>query len=180
MRAAVVAVLLLAACTVAPVATAPPATPGDAPTTAVAATPTPRPTAPPTPTPAPTASPNTVYTADDTAIAKLIRAGADEAIPQLKVLNDMDPSKLTDLFRPLGDWIADQQAGIAAHTPSTCTTAAAALFLKGLDQYDTIRGQFLAWRDWGAHGHAFPVGAPREAVATFDEAMVELEAHCPG
>ncbi len=120
----------------------------------------------------------TVYTADDEEIAKLIRAGADEAIPQLKLLNDMDPQKMEDLFLPLLEWITSQRAGVEAYTPSGCTAPALALFNKGMDQYDAIREQFIAWRDWGAQRHAFPVAAPGQAVKTFEEALVELEAHC--
>lgn len=177
MRAAALVALLLAGC-----AGAPGVTPSPAPPVASAASATPtasmstmQPTAPPTATPVA----DTVYTADDEQIATLIRAGADEAISQLKLLNDMDPGQLEDQFLPLGVWITSQTAGVEAYTPSSCTTAAVALFIKGMDQYDAIREQFLAWRDWGAHGHAFPVGAPRQAVETFEEALVELEAHCP-
>jgi hypothetical protein len=91
----------------------------------------------------------------------------------------MDPSMLEDLFLPLDIWITGQKEAVEAHTPSSCTTSAVDLFLKGMNQYDTIREQFLAWRDWGANGHAFPVAAPGQAVLTFEEALVELEAHCP-
>jgi hypothetical protein len=186
MRAAALVALLLAGCAGGPGATPSPATPAAtaAPTTAAVtaapATPTASAsttevTAPPTATPVT----NTVYTADDEEIAKLIKAGAAEAIPQLKLLNDMGPDKLTDLFVPLGVWITSQKAGVQAYTPSSCTTAALALFIEGMDRYDDMRKKFLAWRDWGAHGHAFPAGSPREAHATFGEALVELEAHCP-
>ncbi|MGP1675073.1 MAG: hypothetical protein ACTS8Z_07665 [Candidatus Limnocylindrales bacterium] len=120
-----------------------------------------------------------MYTADDEEIAKLIRAAADEAIPQLKLLNDMDPSKLEDLFVPLGVWIESQTAGVEALTASSCTATAVALFLKGMDAYDDIRELFMAWRDWGAHGNAFPPGAPRSAAASIEEARAELELHCP-
>lgn len=174
MRAAALVALLLAGCAGAPGVTPSPATPA-APATPTAGMSTTQPTAPPTATPVP----NTVYTADDEEIAKLIRAGADEAIPQLKLLNDMDPGQLEDRFLPLGVWITSQKAGVEAYTPSSCTTAAVALFIKGMDRYDDMRKRFLAWRDWGAHGHAFAVGAPGQAVATFEEALVELEAHCP-
>lgn len=178
MRAAALVALLLAGCTGVPGATPSPATPG---ATAAPAAPTAAGTATRQPTAPPTATPElaTVYTADDEEIAKLIRAGADEAIPQLKGLRAMDPSKLEGLFLPLLVWITGQKAGVAAYTPSSCTAAAAALFIDGLDQYDAIRKQFLAWRDWGASGHAFPVAAPGQAVVTFEEALVELEAHCP-
>jgi hypothetical protein len=123
--------------------------------------------------------PNTVYTADDEEIAELIRAGADEAIPQLELLRDMDVDELTDLFLPLHDWITSQKAGVEAYAPSSCTTTAVGLFIKGMDRYDDIREKFLAWREWGAVGHAYPIGGPGQAVATFAEALVELEAHCP-
>ena len=122
---------------------------------------------------------STVYTADDDEIAKLIKAGAAEAIPDLKALNDMDPSKLEGQFLPLGDWITSQRADVAAYTASSCTIAAVDQFNDGLDQYDAIRKQFLAWRDWGAQGHAFPVAAPGQAVLAFEEALVELDAECP-
>jgi hypothetical protein len=52
-------------------------------------------------------------------------------------------------------------------------------FEDGLSQYDAIRKKFLAWRDWGATGHAFPPGAPREAAGAFEDAVAELDAHCP-
>jgi hypothetical protein len=172
MRAAALLALLLAGCAGGPGATPPVAT---VPATPTAGTPTPQPTAPPTATPVP----NTVYTPDDEEIAKLIRAGTDEAIPQLKLLNDADPDKLEDLFLPLLVWITSQKEGVETYKPSSCTTAAVALFIEGMDRYDDIREKFLAWRDWGAHGNAFPVGAPGQAVATFEEALVELEAHCP-
>ena len=122
---------------------------------------------------------STVYTADDDEIAKLIRAGAAEAIPDLKLLNDMDPSKLEGQFLPLGDWITSQRAGLAAYTATSCTAAAVERFNDGIDQYETIRKQFLAWRDWGANNNAFPVAAPGQAVIAFEEALVELDATCP-
>ena len=178
MRGAVLAALLVAGCT-SGTGVAPPASPTAA-TTVAPATPT-----APVPTPEPSAAPSTgpavatVYTADDEQIATLITAGADEAMAQLKPLNDMDPGQLEDRFLPLGTWITGQKDAIAAYTPSSCTAAAVALFIKGMDQYDDIREKFMAWRDWGAHGHAFPVGAPGQARATFTEALAELEAHCP-
>jgi hypothetical protein len=135
--------------------------------------------APPTAPPSASPVPNTEYSADDEEIARLIRAGAEEAIPQLKLLNDMDPSELEDQFLPLDLWITSQKTGIQAHTPSNCTTTAVAQFVEGLDRYDDIRKQFLAWRDWGAHGHAFPVAAPGQAVLAFEEALAELDVHCP-
>ena len=174
MRAAVLVALLLAGCTATPGATPSPATPA-ASATPSAGTSTPEPSVPPSAT----AVTSTVYTADDNEIAKLIRAGAGEAIPDLKLLNDMDPSKLEGQFLPLGEWITSQKAGVAAYTASSCTTAAVELFIDGIDQYDAIRKQFLAWRDWGANGHAFPVAAPGQAVIAFEKALVELEAHCP-
>ena len=113
----------------------------------------------------PTSSPVTdgIYTADDQEIAKLVLAGADEAIPRLKGLNAMDPGQLEDLFVPLGTWIADQRTRVESYTPSGCTAEAVARFIEGMDAYDDIRARFLAWRDWGAHGHAFHPEAPRQA-----------------
>jgi hypothetical protein len=177
MRLAALVALLLAGCTASPGVAPSPATPA---ATAASATPTAamsttEPTAPPTAT----TVISTVYTADDDEIAKLIRAGAAEAIPDLKLLNDMDPSKLEDQFLPLGEWITAQKAGLEAYTASSCTTVAVELFIDGIDQYDAIRKQFLAWRDWGANGHAFPVAAPGQAVVAFEKALVELEARCP-
>ena len=138
--------------------------------------------APSSPTPAvPTASVEltTTYTDDDASIATLILTVSEEAIPQLKGLNRSDPSTLEALFLPLGEWIAAQRTAIGGYAPSTCTEAAVELFHDGLDQYDDIREKFMAWRDWGANGHAFPPGAPNVAVAAFEEARVELDAHCP-
>ena len=177
MRAAALVALLLAGCTTSPgtIPSPEPSAPSAASATPVAATPTTKPTAPPSASPVT----STVYTADDEAIAKLIKAGAAEAIPELKLLNDMDPSKLEGQFLPLGEWIASQRADLEALTASSCTATAVELFNDGLDQYDAIRKQFLAWRDWGAQGHAFPVAAPRQAVIAFEAALVELEAHCP-
>jgi hypothetical protein len=163
----------------------------------VGAGPTPQPAtlaataAPVTPTPAPpsaepsvppSASPvaNTTFTADDEAIATIVKTAVDEAIPQLKVLNDTDPDKLEDLFLPLGDWITARRTDVEALTASNCTTDAVELFEDGLAQYDAIRKKFLAWRDWGANGNAFPPGAPREASETFTAAVDELDAHCTG
>ena len=123
---------------------------------------------------------STVYTADDTAIAGLITAAVEEATPQLKGLNEMDPSQMEVLFMPLGVWITEQRTGLAAYTPTSCTAGAVALFTDGLDQYDAIREKFMAWRDWGANGRAYPAGAPREARETFAAAVAELEASCPG
>jgi hypothetical protein len=177
MKAAALVALLLAGCTASPggvPSSAPPAS------TAASATPTAGMSTPePTPSPTATVVTSTVYTADDDEIAKLIRAGAAEAIPDLKLLKEMDPSKLEDQFLPLGEWITSQKAGIAAYTASSCTTAAVDLFIDGIDQYDAIRKQFLAWRDWGGSGHAFPVAAPGQAVVAFEASLVELEAHCP-
>ncbi len=169
MRAVALMALLLVGCTAGPGATASPST-----ATPTAGPPTAEATAPPSPTP----SLNTVYTADDEELATLIRAGIDEAIPQLLVLNDMDPQKLEDLFLPLEVWITAQREGVAAYTASNCTSDALELFIDGMVQYDDIREKFMEWRDWGAQGHAFPVGAPGAAIRTFEEALVELEAHC--
>ena len=171
------AALLFAGCTTSPGVPPSPATPA---ASVAAATPTaeistPEPTAAPSSTPVPA----TVYTPDDVEIAKLVRAGAAEAIPDLKSLNGMDPSKLEGQFLPLGEWITSQRAGVEAYTASTCTTAAVERFIDGIDQYDAIRKQFLAWRDWGANGHAFPVAAPGQAVLAFEAAVTELEAYCP-
>ncbi len=175
MRVVALAAILLAGCTAGSGATpsaATPALPGSpAPTVGASiATPSSPPTASPTP--------NTVFTADDAEIARLVTDGANEAIPQLRALNDSDPSKLEDLFLPLGVWITSQQAGLEPYTPSNCTSGAVDRFNEGLFRYDVIRKQFLAWRDWGAVGHAFPPGAPREAAESFEEAVAELEAHC--
>jgi hypothetical protein len=170
--------LLLAACTAAPGTTSSAATPlAEASATPTAATAAP--TTKPTPSPASTIVESTTYTEDDEQIATLIRAGADEAIPQLKALNKSDPGKLEDLVLPLGDWITSQRAGVDALAPSSCTAPAVKLFLTGIDQYDAIRKKFLEWRDWGAQGHAFPVAAPGQAVKTFEAALAELEANCP-
>ena len=175
---ALLAAVLLAGCTAGAGATTLPDTP--APATPSAA-PTPTPT--PTPTPAsapPSASPvlSTVYTADDTAIAELIKTGVEEATPQLKGLADMDPSQMEGLFLPLGAWITEQRTGLEAYTPTSCTAGAVELFDDGLAQYDAIRQKFLAWRDWGATGRAYPAGAPRETRETFEAAVAELEATC--
>jgi hypothetical protein len=176
MKVAALLALLLAGCTASPAATAPPTAPV---ASAPSASPTPVLTTPePSASPSPTVVVSTVYTADDDEIAKLIRAGAAEAIPDLKGLNDMDPSKLEGQFLPLGDWITGQRAGLAAFSATTCTASAVELFNDGLDQYDAIRKQFLAWRDWGAQGHAFPVAAPGQAVIAFEKAVVELDAQC--
>jgi hypothetical protein len=150
-----------------------------APPTPTADASTPSPTASPTPAESASPAPATEYTADDEAIATLIRAGADEAIPELKSLNDMDPSQLEDQFLPLGDWLTSQKTGLEAYTASSCTAPAVAKFTEGLNRYDAIRKKFLAWRDWGAQGHAFPVAAPGQAVLSFEAAVAELEAHCP-
>ena len=178
MRAALaIAALLLAGCSAGGGASPEPAT----------SAPTP---APVTPTPAPpSVEPNapasegpiaaTEFTPDDEEIAKIVSTAVDEAIPQLKVLNDSDPSKLEDLFVPLGDWITSQRTSVESMTPSSCTVEAVALFEDGLDQYDAIRKKFLAWRDWGANGNAFPPGAPREAADTLQAAVDELGATCP-
>ena len=170
------AALLLAGCTASP-GTAPSAATPTA--TVASATPTAESTPRPTATPSSTPEPATVYTPDDEEIAKLVRAGAAEAIPDLKALNGMDPSKLEGQFLPLGEWITSQKAGIEAYTASACTAAAVERFIDGIDQYDAIRKQFLAWRDWGANGHAFPVAAPGQAVLAFEEAVTELDAYCP-
>jgi hypothetical protein len=177
---ALLAAVMLAGCTAGAGATTLPDTPAPA-------TPSAPPSAAPTPTPTPASAPpsaspvlSTVYTADDTAIAELIEAGVEEAVPQLRELRDMDPGAMEGLFLPLGVWITEQRAGLDAYTPTTCTSGALELFTDGLDQYDAIRQKFLEWRDWGASGPAYPAGAPREARETFEAAVAELEATCPG
>jgi hypothetical protein len=168
--------LLVAGCSVGAGPTPEPATPAvtSAPVTPAPATPSAEPSLPPSASPVA----NTVFTADDAEIASVVKAGAEEAVPQLRALNDADPSKLEDLFLPLGDWITGQRAAVQAFTPSNCTADAVDLFEDGLGQYDAIRKKFLAWRDWGATGHAFPPGAPREAATAFEDAVAELDAHC--
>lgn len=174
--AALVVVLLVAGCAGGPGAV-PSATPPPAATESVTAA-TPSPTL--SPTASALASPvvSTVYTADDEAIAALIRASAAEAIPQIKELNKMDPQKLEELFLPLQDWITGERTAIAALTPTTCTAAAVEHFNEGIDQYDDIRKTFLAWRDWGAKNRPFPAGAPGLAATEFEAALAELEASC--
>lgn len=153
------------------------------PAASVATDPTASPAASPPATPAPpspTATPPaTTYTPEDERIAALIRAGVDTAVAQLRVLNDMDPSRLEGLFLPLDAWIADRVSEAEAATPSGCTDAAVALYLDGLDAFDDIRQTFMEWRDWGAQGHPFPRGAPREAAGILEAAVAELTARCP-
>ena len=173
----VLAALVAAGCVGGPGAATPSPTPTDPPVPATL--PPLPPSDPPSPVPSATIEVSTVYTPDDEEIAALIEAGADEAIPQLKALNKMDPQKLEDLFLPFGEWIEAQRAGVAAYTPSTCTADALEAYLVGLNQYDDIREKFLAWRDWGAQGHAFPPAAPGQAVLAFEEAVALLEATCP-
>jgi hypothetical protein len=145
----------------------------------VPSTPTPAaPSVEPSAPPSPSAANNTVFTPDDAEIATLITSAADEAVPQLAGLNDSSPGKLEGLFLPLGEWISAQRTAVEALTPSNCTEAAVDLFEDGLSQYDGIRKKFLAWRDWGANGNAFPPGAPREASDSFKAAVDELSAHC--
>ena len=177
LRAAVALVaLLVAGCTAGAGATAEPSTPA---VTAVPSTPTPAaPSVEPSAPPSPSAANNTVFTPDDAEIATLITSAADEAVPQLAGLNDSSPGKLEGLFLPLGEWISAQRTAVEALTPSNCTEAAVDLFEDGLSQYDGIRKKFLAWRDWGANGNAFPPGAPREASDSFKAAVDELSAHC--
>ena len=177
---------LVAACTAgrgSSPAAAIPATVADATTSAAPSFPvqTPSPRATRIARPAVSASPasSTQYTADDEGIATLIKAGAALAIPQLRVLNKTDPSKQVAFFEPVGAWIAGEKAGLAALTPSSCTTPAVALYSDALKQYDMMRKKFLAWKDWGAHGHAFSPGAPLAAVRTLQDALAELGAHCP-
>ena len=180
-RAVLLAAIVVAGCTAGPGATPSAAKPSAAtPTTTASTAPSVAPTtASSTASPSATPPPNAAFTADDKMIAKLISSGAGVAIPQLKALNDSDPSQLEQIFLPLGVWIASQKAGFEPYTPSTCTTAAMELYADGIDRYDAIRKVFLAWRDWGAHGHAFPPGAPDQAIIAFEKALVELKAHCP-
>lgn len=174
MRTVALMVLLVAGCTAAPVAptTAPSASPAPATPSAAASTIAPIASSSPTPAPA------TVYTADDEQIAAVIRGAAGEAIPQLKGLNTMDPSKLEVLFLPLDAWITTQRTAVEALTPSGCTASAVDAFNDAIDKYETIRKTFLGWRDWGANGRPFPVAAPGQAVKSFEMAVVELSANC--
>ena len=181
MRGLALEALLLAGCTaspgVAPAATTaalPTATTGPSPSRS----PTPRPTSAPRTSPTPVVS--TTYTPDDEQIAEVIRAGVAAAIPELERLNDMDPSDQVALFEPLGAWITTQTEAVKRFTPSSCTADAVTLFLDGLDQYDEIRGLFLAWKDWAAHGRAYSHGAPGQIAATLTEATAELDTRCPG
>lgn len=171
--------LVVAGCTAVPGTTAPTPTPGASAAFATTAKPT---TADPTSEPSATLSPAPAISnaADDAAIADAIRAAVAEAIPELERLNKMDPSSQVKLFEPLGAWIGRQQQAVAASTANGCTAEAVELFLDGLDAYDDIRERFLAWKDWGAHGHAYPPGAPREIATTLKQATAALEASCPG
>jgi hypothetical protein len=117
-------------------------------------------------------------TAGDEEVAALIKAGVETAVPQLRSLNDLDPSKLQDLFVPLGAWITDQISAVEAYDAGTCSGEAVTLYVDGLDAYDDIRQTFLAWKDWGAHGRPFPAGSPREIAATLEKALAELEVDC--
>lgn len=174
--AALLVVLLVAGCTSGPGAV-PSATPLPAATASVAPA-TPSPTVSPSASALASPMVSTVYAADDEAIATLIRTSAAEAIPQIKVLNKMDPQKLEELFLPLQDWITGERTAIAALTPTTCTASAVERYNEGIDQYDDIRKTFLAWRDWGAKNRPFPAGAPGLAAKEFEAALAELEATC--
>jgi hypothetical protein len=171
--------LLAAACTTNPGVLAAPAgtglpAPAITPGVESAAVPSPRPTA----RPSATALAATAYAGDDAAIATVVRDGVTVAVGQLRDLDDNDPDKLQTLFTPLGSWISARESAIEALTPSTCTAEAVELFLDGLRQYDDIRKDFNAWRDWGAHGHPFAPVAPRLAVETFEQAVAALIATC--
>jgi len=175
-RAIALVALVLAGCTATPGATAAPSS------AAVLATATATATATALPTPlavSPSPAAATEFTADDEQIATLIKAGAADAVPDLRTLSDADPSKLALLFEPLGAWIKQQRSGVGALTASECTMAAVELYLDGINQYDSIRKKFLAWRDWGVHGHAFTAKAPLDAADTLEGAVAELELHCP-
>lgn len=166
-------------CSAVPGTTAPTTTGGAS--AAVVATTKATPTSPTsTPRATPSPAPATPNTADDAAIADAIRAGVAEAIPELERLNKMDPSSQVKLFEPLGAWIDRQQQAVAASSAGGCAAEAVELFLDGLDAYDDIRERFLAWKDWGAHGRAYPPGAPREIATTLKQATAALEASCPG
>jgi hypothetical protein len=175
---ACLAVLLFVGCASSgsPIST-PPATPViEVPTAS------PQPVASPSPSTAPTSTGpviTTEYTPEDEQIAELINAGVDEAVPRLRGLNDMDPEEQLELFEPIGIWLTAQRADVADLTPSSCTVEAVALYLDGIRQFDAIRQKFLAWKDWGAQGHAYPPGAPRVAADTLEEAAAELQATCP-
>jgi hypothetical protein len=182
MKMLAVAALLVAGCTAGPGTSS--ATIGVGGAAARATTATPSPTPAPSPEQANSGSSltpviTTTRTPEDEQLAKLIRAGAADAIPQLQVLNDMDPSKQVHLFEPLGIWIDEQRTGLAALTSSTCTSDAVEIYLDALTQYDRIRKKFLAWKDWGAHGFAYSPAAPRFTVATIEEALAQLDATCP-
>ena len=173
-RAIALVALVLAGCTATPGASVAPSSP------AVLTTATATATASPTPlavSPSPAAAGE--FTADDEQIATLIKAGAADAVPDLRTLSDADPSKLALLFEPLGAWIKQQRSGVGALTASECTMAAVELYIDGINQYDSIRKKFLAWRDWGIHGHAFTAKAPLDAADTLEGAVAELELHCP-
>ena len=116
MRQVALLVLLLAGCSASPGVAPSPATPA---ATAASATPTAESTPEPTAAPSATTVISTVYTADDDEIAKLIKAGAAEAIPDLKLLNDMDPSKLEGQFLPWAN-------GSPARRPASRPTSRAA------------------------------------------------------
>jgi hypothetical protein len=179
MRALTLAVVLVAGCTGG--AGGPEASPPPGSAVVEVASATPRAASSITPSPAPPTSlpvADTVYTAADEEIATFIKTGASQAIPRLQHLNVTDPGTLKDLFVPLGTWIARQLTGVEAFSPSGCTADAVAKFIEGMDAYDEIREEFLAWKDWGAHGHAFHPEAPRQAAALLEQAVVELDAHC--
>jgi hypothetical protein len=169
-------VFLVAACAGAPAATPAPASTTPAATVAPATPPPASPTPQPTPAAAATIGPDSTFTAEDEEIAKLVKAGADEAIPKLALLPDMDVSQLTDALLDVRAWVNAQKMGVAAFSPGVCTAGAVALFTKGMDRYSDIAEEFLAWREWGAVGHPYPLGAPAQAVASLEDAVLELEA----
>ena len=177
MRVAALLALLLAGCTASPGAPASPAAP--VPSAASAAPTADLSTPEPSPSPTATMVTSTVYTADDDEIAKLVRAGAAEAISISRRSTTWTRASWKASSCPLANGSPVSGRGSRRSPATSCTAPAVELFHDGLDQYDAIRKQFLAWRDWGAQGHAFPVAAPGQAVIAFEQAVVELDATCP-
>jgi hypothetical protein len=169
------AALLVAACG------AGPGPPAGATATAATATPTAVP-ATATPVPTPTTLPSeaaAAFTTDDTAIAKIIKDSADEAVPKLETVSKMSLEQQAALFLPVRMWITVQLDHVAALTPSGCTTDAVHLFKDGMARYKTIAQDFLDWREWGAAGLPYTLSEPKRAAKLLTDAVAALETHCP-
>lgn len=127
------------------------------------------------PTVAP-AEPSPSTTADDEAIAELIKDSTDELLERLGGLDGTE-AEIAETLKGLRDFASRTETRLALRTPSTCTEEAVAHFRDALSSTTTFAQDFLDWMAAGAAGE-FDTSTARQVGQKFAAANTALSAPC--